>query len=265
MDRPLTAPEERKTARKQGPQFMASKCGVSIGLSQWSSCVCGCRRHALALQCCVHRPLTPTLRRCGVEDFERGADRWRARAKASAALRDEFADLLGPDGAAEASSGAAADTLAADARRGDDGAGLAPMGSNNAGAGDSVGKIKRKKGHSSGEGAASLKAAAAGAPAEQRPKGRKEAKGMGADAQRAGAGQGAVGLGHPAPNPGEALPKLKRRKRAEAAPGATAGGGSTDEVMALLGALPLRTPVLRGFIMVSSCLLGFWLLAMGYR
>ena len=93
---------------------------------------------------------------------------------------------------------------------------------------------------------------------------------MGAEEQQLGAGQGGAGeagFGDPAPDPGQAQPKLKRKKHAKAAPpggagaalpGETGGGGSTDKVMALLGALPLRTPDLRGLVggWIFCCCLG---------
>jgi hypothetical protein len=44
---------------------------------------------------------TERVHRCNVSDFKRGTDAWRARARSSAALRSEFAELLGDGGAPE--------------------------------------------------------------------------------------------------------------------------------------------------------------------
>ena len=209
------------------------------------------------------------VRRCGVEDYKRGADSWRARAKTSAALRDEFADLLAPDGAAERSAGAAEHALDTDPGTGGGGVGALPaLGGSAAGAGETMGKVGRKEGRTGGEGDAPLPAAAADATAAHRLKGKKTRKKSGAAEQRTGAGQGALGSGVLAP--GLAQPKHKKEKRAKAAtqrmapevpcgdeaahPGTPVAGGGTDAVMALLGVLPLCTLVRGGlWWRVAAC------------
>ena len=188
-----------------------------------------------------------------MEKLKRGSDHWRARAKTSGALRDEFAELLGPEGAAERSSGAAAND--ADADPGAGGGGVEPVpapDSGAAGAGVTVGKDRKRKRRKGIEGDAALPMAAVEAAAEQRAKGERTA--MITDEQRTSPGQGAGGSSDLASDPGQAQPRREGRKHAKAAAkdapaapggngaafhGAPVGGGCITGVTAQLGALPL--------------------------
>ncbi len=191
---------------------------------------------------------TERVRRCNVSDFKRGTDAWRARARSSAALRSEFAELLGDGGAPEPapSPGQSSAHEAA----------LHPSGG---GAGAADGKKEKKKkrtaetllGNAGGStGAGGGGAAASGPGAVKRKKGR--------HAAAEGGAVGTGGLESSSPAAGQAEMEEGAGKGRAAVPvGGSKGaiakpGGALDDAMAALG-MPCSKAVHQSQSYLSFC------------